>query len=178
MAGNNSDISRASGKPPLEHPYAALALTLALSGSQRWETAATAATAEEGGEEEEEKGDIPSASADVERKEGGRSSRGVLLEEVEEKDEELAGFGGDSSRLWSTDSEHEEESEGKQVQGVEEGQGIGDPPLASLPFLEDTDEGNTQEWLQAFENDDGSPRTDGAWETGRTIGLQHQTYQL
>ncbi|CAB1120688.1 unnamed protein product [Ectocarpus sp. CCAP 1310/34] len=150
----------AAASPPLEHPYAALALALALSGSQRW---AAAKEAEVEGDERE--GDTP----DAESIEGGgcggsgRSARDE--EEGEEREgaaELLAGFEGDSSRLWSSDSDEGSEREGgPEEQEQEEEDGVGSLSSA-LPGVEDVDEGGTREWLQAFEDDgEGSPRADG-----------------
>lgn len=161
--------------PPLEHPYGALALVLALSGSQRW-----ASAGEDKGQEVQEGGAGLTVSGDQGR-EGERSGQGL-----------------DTSRLWSTDSEEEE---GGGEEG-EEGRGDGQHEdlegdgadggglstaakggrrrrrrLSSSPGLKaaapqdggESEEG-TSEWLKAFESDgsasDGelSPHTDGQYE--------------
>ena len=184
MAETHGDISRAAGRPPLEHPYSALALALALSGSERWAAAPSTAAAEggEGAEEEKEEAEgrfVRSGAANAEGHTGGRSSPGGAPpeEDAEHGDGELAGFGGDSSQLWSTDSERDEggeertgpEGEGEEEKGDEGGSTRGGPAVP-LPPLEDADGerggggggGDTQEWLRAFENDgERSPRTDG-----------------
>ena len=77
--------------PPLEHPYGALALVLALSGSQRW--------APVGGNKGQE---VP---------EGGKLTRAGWTDD-QGRERERSGEGLDTSRLWSTDSEKEEGGEG------------------------------------------------------------------
>ncbi|CAM9190719.1 unnamed protein product [Ectocarpus sp. 6 AP-2014] len=150
----------AAASPPLEHPYAALALALALSGSQRW---AAAREAEVEGDERE--GDTPDAES-VEGGGGGGGSGRLARDEEEGEEWEgaaelLAGFEGDSSRLWSSDSDEGSEREGGTEEQEEEEDGVGSLSSA-LPVVEDVDEGGTREWLQAFEDDgEGSPRADG-----------------
>lgn len=135
---------------PLEHPYGALALLLALSGSQRWAVEGQEA---EGSEDDESKGDV-----------------------LVPNESELAGLGGESSRLWSTDSNESDEEE-------EEWEGGGPSPRPAvyggglLSVIEPTPgggsdhEGGTQEWLKAFEDDDdasdSTARTDGQYTTPR-----------
>lgn len=169
------DIRRAEGQPPPEHPYAALALTLALSGSPKWAATSTA-TYVTAAADDDEGATISSAAANTSEAGGvtRRLTSGAPLEggsaRAGEEDGELTGLGGDSSRLWSTDSEHDEEEnegiEGRAEEAEEEeatkkggrGAAVSAPP----PAVEDTDERDTQEWLQAFESDgESSPRTDG-----------------
>ncbi|CAN0114916.1 unnamed protein product, partial [Ectocarpus sp. 12 AP-2014] len=153
----------AAASPPLEHPYAALALALALSGSQRW-TAATEAEVEE----DEREGDTPDAESVEGGGGGGGGGSGRPARDEEGGGggggaaELLAAFEGDSSRLWSSDSDEGSEQEGKpEEQEQEEEDGVGSLSSA-LPGVEDVDEGGTREWLQAFEDDgEGSPRADG-----------------
>lgn len=170
MPDAHGEIERPAGEPPPEHPYAALALALALSGSPRWETspggahddggaASSDATSSEGGVIRRRRR-RPSSSSD-EPLEGG------LGKEEHGEDGELAGFGGDSSRLWSDDGEEDdEENEGNERRDAEEekeeeAEGRR-PPVAPLAPVEDVGERDTQEWLQAFESDgERSPRTDG-----------------
>lgn len=152
-AGNSSgDTDRAGA---LEHPYSALALMLALSGSERWPTTAAATTREEG-----EANPVP--PLDSEGK-GGRSSWAAMSGEGEDQEEggELYGFGGDSSRLWSTDSEHDGDSEAKDD---EEGEEEAEEENGTGVVLQgDAGDAGRHEWLQAFEDDgERSPRTDGA----------------
>lgn len=147
-------------RPPLEHPYSALALVLGLSGSQKWTTVAV------GEKQRHQEGPGKGFPAlDLEGSVGPREG----LEE-----EELAGLGGDSSRLWSTDSEDDEvEGDGE---GVGEGEGQKGQPSEALlgrRLLRSAeqgrgggDEAGTQEWLEAFEDDaasesERSARTDG-----------------
>lgn len=162
MAGG--DIRRAAGQPPPEHPYAALALTLALAGSPTWTT--TAARTDDSGDDGD--GDDATSSAAANAGGGAGAIRRGGSAKEEHEDEELAGFGGDSSRLWSTDSEPDEEYDGSEGRDGEEGaeaekggRGPAEAPLPPLP--EDADGRDTQEeWLRAFESDgERSPRTDG-----------------
>eukprot|EP00752_Nemacystus_decipiens_P005155 g4678.t1 len=148
------DVRRAAGQPPPEHPYAALALTLALSGSPTWTTTT--------GTNDDEA--ISSAAATSAAGGVGAIRRGSAKEQSD--DGELAGLGGDSSRLWSTDNEDDEENDGKVGRDEEERGGGAEkggrgPPGAPRPLPEDTDERDTHEWLRAFESDgERSPRTD------------------
>lgn len=128
---------------PLEHPYGALALLLALSGSQRWTV------------EEEEGGGGQEGDSEEDQSKGDA----LVLNKAT-----LAGLGGESSRLWSTDSD---ESEGA-AEGDEPSQRAtfaGGLLSVTEPAQGGPDhEGGTQEWLQDFENDDASEstaRTDG-----------------
>lgn len=147
-----------AASPPLEHPYAALALALALSGSQRWAAAREAKA--EGGERE---GDTPVAESVQEGGGGRRPARDKEGGEREGAAEILADFDGDSSRLWSSDSSDEsgEREGGPEEEEEQEEDGVG-MLSSALPVLEHVDEGGTREWLQAFEDDgEGSPRADG-----------------
>ncbi|CAM9470490.1 unnamed protein product [Laminaria digitata] len=155
-------------QPPLEHPYGALALVLALSGSQRWPPVC----GDQGQgvrEREESAGEGWNVSDDQGRK---RERLGERL---------------NTSRLWSTDSEEEGGDEGEEEEGGGEhgqhdgGEGAGADGgrgrLSSLPGLEAVapqdggeSDGGTSEWLKAFDSDgsasDGelSPHTDGQYE--------------
>ncbi|CAM9700389.1 unnamed protein product [Ectocarpus sp. 4 AP-2014] len=152
----------AAASPSLEHPYAALALALALSGSQRW-----AAVREAEVEGDEREGDSPDAeSVEGGGGDGGGGGRPARDEEEGEEREGtaelLAVFEGDSSRLWSSDSDEGSEREGgpEEEQQEEEEDGVGSLSSA-LPVVEDVDKGGAREWLQAFEDDgEGSPRAD------------------
>ncbi|CAN0207634.1 unnamed protein product, partial [Scytosiphon promiscuus] len=160
VSGDSSDKGGAQVRPPLEHPYAALAFMLALSGSQRWTTSGETTTAPEGGEQGEAG---PAPRMDSEGKEEGsrRSSGEPLLGEAgQEGGGELFGFGGDSSRLWSTDSERDEEV-GSKDDG-EDSTGVSRPAtVLGKDEEEEAEEEGTQDWLRAFEDDgERSPRTD------------------
>lgn len=170
MAGG--DIRRAAGQPPPEHPYAALALAVALSGSPTWTTTT--------GTDDDDDDDVVSPAATNTEGGGGAGviRRGSAKEEHKDGELELAGFGGDLSRLWSTDSERGEESDGKEGQDDDDDEegteaetgGRGPPGGAPLTLPEDADVGerDTQEWLRAFESDgERSPRTDGEREDER-----------
>ncbi|CAM9751525.1 unnamed protein product, partial [Hapterophycus canaliculatus] len=159
--GDTGDTGRAGVRPPRDHPYAALAFMLSLSGSQRWATAAAANTTAQEGQDEAEAD--PSLRSNSARKAGSRRSpRTAPSEEGNQQGEQeegggMFGLGGDSSRLWSTDSERDEESEEKSADGGSRGVAR---PLTVLSG--DAEEAGTQEWLRAFESDgERSPRTDG-----------------
>eukprot|EP00903_Cladosiphon_okamuranus_P015208 g14056.t1 len=165
------DIRRAEGEHPPEHPFAALALTLALSGSPRWATTPTSSD----DDDDDEGGTISSAAANTSEAWGVTRppTSGAPLEggsaRVEQEDGELAGLGGDSSRLWSTDSEQEDEEEDEEVESEgrdeeeeeEEEEAAKKGGRGPAVVAVDTDERDTQEWLRAFESDgERSPRTD------------------
>lgn len=144
--------------PPLEHPYGALALVLALSGSQRW-----APVGEDKGQEVQE----------------GEKLVGAGWTDDQGRERERSGEGLDTSRLWSTDSEKEE---GGEDEDGEDGLSVAAMgslrrQLSSSPGLEAAalqdggeSEGGTSAWIKAFESDgsasDGelSPHTDGQYE--------------
>lgn len=127
-------------QPPLEHPYSALALVLALSGSERW---ATAPAAKAQNNQEGELEDLSVAGS--ESGEGPRDWLGGGL----------VGIEGESSRLWSTDSEGEGQG-GKENEDIRSSADFRSPqPLSgSDSELEGAinSEGGTQEWLLAFES--------------------------
>lgn len=132
--------------PRLEHPYGALALVLALSGSQRWPS-----VIEDNGLESQED-------------RGGKVSAGDSWTAPNDqgREGEWLGQGLETSRLWSTDSEEEEAAGGKLSLF---------PGLETAEQLDGGEmEEGTSEWLKAFESDgadsDGelSPHTDGEYE--------------
>ena len=200
------DIRRAEGQPPPEHPYSALALTLALSGSPSWAAATTAATGDGGGDEGASVSSFVAANSS-DRGATRRPSSGASLDGGSaarqgqgqgQQDGELAGLGGDSSRLWSTDSERDDDDDDDDDEDDEENEGMvmeeGDkeeeeeeeeakergrgPALLMEPptVVEDTDERDTQEWLRAFESDgERSPRTDGGQSRRQTHRLSQKS---
>ena len=132
--------------PLLEHPYAAISFLLALSGSR------SSSAREE-----------PFSELDK----SAENSSQVFADGVDGK---LADLAGDSSRLWSSDSEDEEKvGEGKkrdEPSHVEVGRWQLDGAMSSQNDGLDED-ADTREWLQAFESeansesDRSSAHTDG-----------------
>lgn len=148
---------------PLVHPYAALGLLLALSGSPTWtadEVSSQAEAARRGGWNE----------SGATTRQSGRREDGL--------DEELARLAGDSSKLWSTDSEHEEEGEGGEKGDSELLQE--EDSLGGVRGNGDNDgEGGAtahDEWLEAFQDDHSDEAT--STSSGYTDGERyHVLYQ-
>lgn len=160
----------------LDHPFAALALILALSGSPTYAIdgdSGVVSTTEGPVESENDIGDAEEMSRRFDERHEASGDVDDLL--------------GDSSKLWSTDSEEEAEEEEEVGGGKGEGGGayiddiVGRVPLQSgggpsVPREagsgDDDEEGEgevTQKWLQEFQDEldeeatsgEGSAHTDG-----------------
>lgn len=168
MVASKADLARA--RPPLDHPYSALSLLLVLSGSQRWDVGER----HDAGRDAHAAGEEVAASAI----EGWREPR------EGPGGEDMAAFEGNSSRLWSVDSESEDgEGEGME-EGEEEGgssgssvdlgggrrargAGAGCPARDGVRYWGG---GGTREWLLDFENDGGGSGSESEGSSARTDG--------
>lgn len=179
-----STTASTSVQPPLEHPFAALALVLALSGTSHFQP--------------KESGEESLRAKRDDRTEAIPSSRDRDIR----GDGELTGLGGESSRLWSTDSEGDagDREEQRGTLGLppaspSNGSGGGaksllnDPSAASASLAVrggDRGEGvggdgGTREWLQDFaaeqaeasewdsDGEQSSAHTDGESRMGRKL---------
>lgn len=152
----------------LDHPFAALALILALSGSPTYAMG-------------DDNGIVYTAEGPVESG-GDRAAAEGMGRRYDDRDEAGGDVGdllGDSSKLWSTDSEEEAEEEEEVGGGNGEGAGayvddiVGRVPLQSGggPAVrreagdgDDDEEGEgetTQQWLQAFQDELDEEATSG-----------------